>query len=640
MLERIIRVTLLTIIVAVVWGQGTDVFHLPQGGPVHLLDTEGQEVAEFPAIGVALWQAEPGFTLLIDETYSPVGDAFPLVLGVERVTLRASGKPENTVIDADGASYALDIMADGVTIEGLTIRGAQEGGIRVIGAQDVRITRNIIRENGVGIQLIDSQRVTIIGNQIQGNGLGIELQDAHNNEISENHIAEHTRRGEFIVDKIRADLQTFLLFGAPSDFILLQVDQVVVQGGGVILSESHNNQIVSNELRSNGFGIGLVESRDNEIRENQIVENHNGDFRLRGLRLQFEIAVDPLLQVDELPVKNAGVGLGLWRSSGNKLIGNEVADNALGIVLSHSNTNELRVNILIGHNEITFPPVEGMNVEGVGLGIGLFGSQENRLIDNLMEDNFWGLVLHLSDRNEILQNSVVGSDEVTVFSVSEPEPYPLAQGFGVGIGLFQSHRNSLVGNNVRDGGLGLVLHNAEENEITANRLMNNSTLLSPLSIGGAQEFSGTGFGVLLINSYRNQVLVNDVRGSMIGLLLTNSEGNWIAGNKLIANSSFSIKQLSLGIVQAHLDGIGLGAGLFQSHDNELERNTITGSMVGLLVASSSRNYVHHNRIAGNHTFDVRPGLGIEEAWLLLINGGVNMLQFDSKKNRYEENKHD
>jgi parallel beta-helix repeat protein len=97
------------------------------------------------------------------------------------------------VIDAGKKGPALEIVADGCTIEGFTIENSESlAGIR-ISSSDNSVRRNTLTGNGQGILLSSSQRTIIANNNITGNSRsGITLEGSNNNLINDNTVVKNT----------------------------------------------------------------------------------------------------------------------------------------------------------------------------------------------------------------------------------------------------------------------------------------------------------------------------------------------------------------------------------------------------------------------------------------------------------------
>ena len=145
--------------------------------------------AEFVSIHDAVDWASAGDTITVESgTYQETVrlDKKLTLVGIDS----GGGYP---VIDAGKKGPALEIVADGCTIEGFTIENSESSaGIR-ISSNDNSIRRNTLTNNGQGILLSSSQRSTIANNNISDNSRsGITLEGSNNNLIDDNSVVKNT----------------------------------------------------------------------------------------------------------------------------------------------------------------------------------------------------------------------------------------------------------------------------------------------------------------------------------------------------------------------------------------------------------------------------------------------------------------
>jgi len=97
------------------------------------------------------------------------------------------------VIDPKGKGDAIQVLAEGCTVEGFTIQNTQmSSGIRVTSDNNI-IRNNIIRNNGYGVSLVSARKNTISGNEIsQNNKFGLSLESSSGNRIEQNTIQKNT----------------------------------------------------------------------------------------------------------------------------------------------------------------------------------------------------------------------------------------------------------------------------------------------------------------------------------------------------------------------------------------------------------------------------------------------------------------
>ncbi len=137
----------------------------------------GPPTCDFASIQAALAAASTGDTIIVKPGLYRENP----VITTNHITLRGED-PRDVRLEAAKPTDVLEIHAEGVTVEGLTIRGAGRGefgdfgGIYVIGGGAV-LRRNILQDNNVGIKVSNAAReprVQILENTFIGNDKDID----------------------------------------------------------------------------------------------------------------------------------------------------------------------------------------------------------------------------------------------------------------------------------------------------------------------------------------------------------------------------------------------------------------------------------------------------------------------------------
>lgn len=194
------------------------------------------------SIQAALDAARPGDTVSVRE--GEYAESVTIGPGKDHVRLLGAGAGR-TVLCGDGMPEAVGITveAQGVTVAGLTVRGFEAGGIRVLSDDNI-LQDNEVRQNGeTGIDLRAS-RTLVRHNTVVGNaGHGIKVTGAGNYLIG-NRVAHNDDHG---IDVQLAAVRTLAL---QNDAFGNGVHGISVQGGG--------SWVVANRCRTNqGSGIDL-----------------------------------------------------------------------------------------------------------------------------------------------------------------------------------------------------------------------------------------------------------------------------------------------------------------------------------------------------------------------------------------------
>jgi parallel beta-helix repeat protein len=134
--------------------------------------------------------------------WASAGDTITVESGIYQETVRLDKKLTLVgidsgggypVIDAGKKGPALEIVADGCTIEGFTLENSESLAGILVSSNDNSIRRNTLTNNGQGILLSSSQRSTIANNNISDNSRsGITLEGSNNNLIEDNSVTKNT----------------------------------------------------------------------------------------------------------------------------------------------------------------------------------------------------------------------------------------------------------------------------------------------------------------------------------------------------------------------------------------------------------------------------------------------------------------
>jgi len=341
--------------------------------------------------------------------------------------------------------------------------------------------------------------------------------------------------------------------------IVVQRDNITVDGVGYT-------------LKGMGSGVGIALTS----RSNVTIKNLGVRAFKDGIYLDESSNFNSILGNE---IANNGVGLSLYSSSNNKIFENSIANNDYGILLMNSSGNILRSNNMtdnvgnfgvggslsnpsllgfvndvdssntvdskpiyywVGKGDITVP-TNGGNVVLVNC--------TRITVENLNLANNWqGLLLAYST------NSIISGNNITKNRI--------------GIDLVSSSNNNISQNNITKNDYGISLHNASNNRISENNLtFNNSTAISLSDLRTAQ-------------SNHNIISGNNITNSNNGVILHHSSSNVISGNKIIASNYNGIT-------------------LWRSSNNIISNNIIQNNEQGILFSDSSANTIYHNNFVEN-----------------------------------------
>ena len=273
-------------------------------------------------------------------------------------------------------------------------------------------------------------------------------------------------------DKIQRDGDIYTFIDNIYDSIVVERDDIVVDGAGYTLQGMPQSTGITLEVRNN------VTIKNVEIKEFQF-----------GILLLFSSMCHMLRNTLTLCFE---YGIGLVSSSGNRIYGNNITRNDNGIFSSDSSDNN------IFQNNVT---TNGL------LSIWLRDSSNNTISGNNIKDNYYGMHLWRCPDNLISGNHITNNH--------------------FGIDLYKSSNNTISGNNITDNDHCINLISTNQNEISYNSILNNY-----LGIGGNESQSNlihnnilanNSIGLRLTNSNNTEIRSNIITQSKsIGIRLESS----------------------------------------------------------------------------------------------------------------------
>jgi len=317
---------------------------------------------DYAKIQWAVDNASDGDTIIVRD-----GNYYENVVVSKKLTIKSENGSDNCIIDGGGSGTVITLNANGITIEGFTVRNSgsywPDVGIKVVSNAN-NITYNCITNNWAGIYLNSSCNNNIYNNNASNNSCGIGLSSSSSNTIA-NNIVSNNDCG------IRLSL---------SSNNIIANNTALNNDYGIRLSLSSNNIIASNTALNNDYGILFESSSNNTITNNTVSSNN-----YYGIHL-----VSPWIII---------IGAGrLTSSSNNIIVNNTVSNNYGGICLLGSSNNTIANNI-VSNNDY---------------GIHLLDSGNNTIANNTVSsNNDYGILLACSSINIIyLNNFINNTDQV------------------------------------------------------------------------------------------------------------------------------------------------------------------------------------------------------------------------------------
>jgi parallel beta-helix repeat protein len=379
-------------------------------------------------------------------------------------------------------------------------------------------------------------------------------------------------------DKIAQDGNVYTFTGNISDSLVVQRDNIVVDGAGYTLQGTptitgidltgRSNVTIQNiTIASFMYGIWLYESSNTTISGNKIASSLHAGIRLDASNYSSifgnnigglgdaGIVIASSSNYNSISgnnITNTNYGISLYDSSSNIVSGNNITGIALyGMWLSYSSSNT----------------ISGNNIQsGLNAGMRVGDSSYNTISENYVSSNGWGIWFGYSSYNTISGNKITsglyaglrfGNSNYNNISGNN-----VTSNLDTGIRFGDSSYNSISENNVTNNyENGIVLEYSSSNTIYENDVTNN----------GHGIMSGKNPGIGLSYSLNNIISGNNVAENDYGLWLHESSNNTMSGNKITENNN---------------NGIWIQV----SSNNTLRNNEANNNKYNLGIASSSLSH--------------------------------------------------
>lgn len=367
--------------------------------------------------------------------------------------------PPDSYVTPDSNNAGIYSYAKGLTIKNLKITDCWCA-IELEYSADNTIIQNQITGNTQGIRISSASNNTIINNNIDSNSQGVTLKTAHDtmkgnsitnskeyaiklqwsfNKISENSISgkgygvtlEGSSRNVFRANSFSEVKQVFsnakwlypenvqdvdnsnLVNGKPTYYWINKQDMTVPSDAGwvalvdcsrikvenlnfafgqeILLVQTTDSTVSKNTLSNDDLCIGLYQSEDNLIMENSLTKSYCG----------IQLHESNNNQIKQNMIANCTQGVYLDSSSGNQIQENNCTYNDQGIKLYVSDDNLLERNFMSKNEQGIH--LTGLSVHDANITT-LYCSTNNRIIDNDIANNEYGIYVSKGEKNKISLN--------------------------------------------------------------------------------------------------------------------------------------------------------------------------------------------------------------------------------------------
>ncbi|PTY08182.1 carbohydrate-binding protein [Opitutaceae bacterium EW11] len=277
--------------------------------------------------------------------------------------VRLRGEP-GAILRGDGRTHVVDVRAPGCEVSGFTVRrsgidlGKDNAGIH-IAAPDAFILSNRIEQCLHGIYVRKANNCVIRGNVIVGTTEFVDIpnpltvhskpgrEDLCTVRVSQNQEGNGIHlwnSSGHIIERNRIEGTRDGMYFSFTDHTLVRGNVVEHVRYGLHYMYSDDNTFEDNRFSDNAAGSALMFSTGIVLRRNVFVANRS--HRAYGILLQS----DSDTTIVENQVEGNTLGIYMEYGNGNRLVGNRIVNNYVGLRLSESSTdNAILKNAFAGN---------------------------------------------------------------------------------------------------------------------------------------------------------------------------------------------------------------------------------------------------------------------------------------------------
>lgn len=485
---------------------------------------ENNVISEFNEAGILIGESglmapmseyEYGSSYNIVSGNSITGGSFGIVM--ESCSFNAIS--DNEIIDP----YYVGVLVFGSYVNTITVNiiwGEMEVGIVLVGCAENTVQDNSIQGALIAVVLDGSDGNIIAGNDIQDISCGIEIYSSWFNIVRENTITPSEGDGIYVE------------YGGGNTIVGNIIDSPMESGISLYMSEG--DRVYGNTVIDAWWAGIDLDTCTADLQGNTLVNC--------GIMLSLDGVVDQAAYSSSMVIlsNNTVNGLPVLLIKDADLAGESVASGQGEIILLNvtravvSGQAPAYGGIIVAFSDnIT---VTGNSIVDALIGVHIVGSENCTISNNAISmeagtRGLWSSIGILVELSSYL--TIEGNDVVLSFASAGPVELDWS-----GIRLYDSDHNVVSGNTVRVSATmpvelwmeGIFLYCSNDNEVSRNEL----------SAETAEPFFGNGIG--LYSSDRNQLLWNNISDMpQVGMLVDDSDGNTVAGNRIFRSGSYGIE---------------------------------------------------------------------------------------------------
>ncbi len=327
------------------------------------------------------------------------------------------------------------------------------------------------------------------------------IRSASTNDII--YVKKGIYKENIIIDKtlwlVGEDPEKVIIDGGGRDFtIIVKAERVIItrvtitggglkegligRGIGLELHRAHGSRIMKNVIKENRMGIYLHSTYNAVVADNIIKDNREGVYLYNSINNHI---------LNNTISDNEYFAIQLFLSTSNNLMNNTISRNSIGIYFyRHSTENMVKHNkvkdagqvILFKCSNIT---LRNLRIEKAGIAVILWNTNSSRIINGTLSMNEVGIYLHISSNNNVTDN-ILSSNII-------------------GIRTYMLENSIIYGNKIIGNRYGIVLEESYDNQVIRNMLAYNMN-----------------YGILILHSSRNSINSNEFYNNSFNIFAYNS----------------------------------------------------------------------------------------------------------------------
>ena len=508
------------------------------------------------------------------------------------------------------------------TVNNVTTTENDHYGINIYHSDGIKVTNNTVYDNWYGIHMDFSDGVMIVNNAVYNAMYGIYVYESTGVNVVENKVFNI---GYYGID-----------YEYSNDGVILNNVVYNISDSGIHL-HSNNNLLKNNVIKNiSRYGIFIdFSSSYNKIYSNEMItggifiEGYQAMFTTQDIPTNNTVNGKPVYYYKNLNFHNTSVS----STAGQVILGNvtylnieslEIRNVSVPIEIGYSSHIYVRNNLLWNSSRY---------------GVFLSNSDNITVDDNTIKYGKYGISVHRSDNNKIVNNHVLNATTVSIRVDGSYDNVLVGNTVSncshTGIELTDSDRNMIKGNMISNSGYyGILIISSQNNKFYSNIFVNDgmgiSTNLNTLTTQTI-PFNNTVNGKPLYyykNVDMNNALVPSDAGQIILGNVTNLRIKDIdiqyadTGMQIVGSSHV---QISNSIISYNnQDGIHIHAcdnitikdssiynnyyGILISYSSNnivVDNNSIyNNDRVGIIISGSTNNLVVNNNISSNGDYGV------------------------------------